>query len=133
MKKSEAKPRLSLQELRAKATEILKQQHHFLLLYDVIGSKRFVKEYGSAGLYHHLHGFHSEINKRFKKLIVPWNIAIGRTLPRFDTILGDGGGAYFSDPSVIEQILELAKRLPFKLRWAIAKDGWDESGTKILK
>lgn len=130
----EAKGEARMFEARiAHARTLLKMQGYFLLLYDVIASRAFAKEHGVRELYLRLHEFHDAVNAQCANAIVTHEIGIGRNLARFETIVGDGGGAYFSNASVIEPILELAKRLPFKLRWAVVKDGWDEVSDAILK
>lgn len=120
-----------LDRLIKKAENIIKEQGCFLLLYDVVDSTKFAEKYGYKKLYKLLGGFHYAANRRFKKYILPKKISLERKLYKFRAIVGDSGGAYFSSPEVIKPIIELAeKMLPFKLRWGIARDGWDKKSFK---
>ena len=123
----------NLQSLVRKAEKFIKEQRCFLFVYDVIGSKNYVEKYDYTELYSCLHKFQKAVNRRFYRDIFTDEIAIGKELSKFETIVGDSGGAYFSDPKVIKPIMELAdKMLPFKLRWLVAKDGWDKNLKKFL-
>jgi len=120
-------------KLITQAEKWINQQGFFLLIYDVIGSRKFAEEYGYKKLFGELWKFHKKINRKFQKIIVVHEIGLGNKLSRFRTILGDGGGAYFSDKNVIAPIIAIAEEiLPFKLRWAIAQDGWDKKLKKFL-
>jgi hypothetical protein len=120
-------------DLVFRARELIGKQGFFLLLYDVIDSRKFSNKYGYKKLYGELGKFHKEVNRRFKDAIITHEIGLGTNLSRFRTIVGDGGGAYFSDIVVILPIIKLAEELPFKLRWNVAKDGWDKKNTKIIR
>lgn len=120
-------------DLVFRARELTGKQGFFLFLYDVIGSQKFSEKHGYKKLYGELRKFHKEVNRRFKSAIVVHEIGLGAKLSRFRTIVGDGGGAYFSDIVVILPIIKLAEALPFKLRWEVAKDGWDKKNTKIIR
>ncbi len=133
MKQRKAKPAFSKRELFSRASVLVKTYGHFLLLYDVVSSRAFAKKSGARELYHQLRKFHVAVNTQCADFIVVREIGIGKNLTRFETILGDGGGAYFSDSCVIAFILKLANQLPFTLRWVVAKDGWDELADRILK
>ena len=106
---------------------------YFLLLYDVIASSVFMRKHGPQKLHSALDGFHRKVNRKFSHCIVFHEIGSGKTLSRFERILGDGGGAYFSTADVIGSILQFADQLPFRLRWTVARDGWDEKNISILK
>ena len=118
-------------ELLFQARKLIGKQGFFLFLYDVIGSRKFAEKQGYEKLYKELGKFHRKINRRFKSAIVVHEIGLGNKLFKFRTILGDSGGAYFSDIVVIIPIMTMAEALPFKLRWAVAKDGWDKKTRKI--
>ena len=109
-----------------KAKRLIKKQGYFLLYYDVVGSQNFAEKNGYKELYGRLKKFHALVNRRFKNSIVKKEIGLNRKLEKFRTIVGDSGGAYFSDCKVIIPIAELAtETLPFRLRWGIAENGWD--------
>ena len=127
------KPSLSETKLYDRARILVREQGYFLLLFDVVNSKQYADEQGHKKLLDDLNRFCRIINRRFERSIIIHEIGIGRLLSNFELILGDGGGAYFSTARVIEQILRIAQALPFKLRWTIAKDGWDKANTRILK
>ncbi len=119
--------------LKRKAKKIIGERRCFLLVYDVIGSRDYVKVYGYKKLYYYIHGFQKTVNWQFYRYLFTDKIAIGRELSKFETILGDTGGAYFSDIQVIKPIMDLANKiLPFRLRWIVAKDGWDKNLKKFV-
>ncbi len=108
-----------------KANRLIKKQGYFLFHYDVVGSRKFAEKRGYADLYDRLKKFHALVNKKFKNSIIKKEIGLGRELEKFRTIVGDSGGAYFSDSKTITPVAELAeKTLPFRLRWGIAGNGW---------
>ena len=115
-----------MKDLARKANRLIKKQGYFLLHYDVVGSVKFAEKRGYADLYGRLEKFHALVNEKFKNCIVKKETGLNRELKKFRTIVGDSGGAYFFDSKVIIPITELAeKTLPFRLRWGIAKNGWD--------
>ncbi len=123
----------NLQSLVKKARKFIDEQRCFLLVYDVIGSGDYAKYYGYEKLYGCLKSFQRAVNRRFCRDLFINEIALGKKLSKFETIVGDSGGAYFSDLKVIKPIMDLAnKMLPFRLRWMVAKDGWDKKLKKFL-
>jgi len=121
------KVRHRLSTLQKNATQILEQNGKFLLVYDVINSRLFISKKGYQEMYDLLDQFHEEINKRFEASITNGEISCQRTFTGFEKIIGDSGGCFFTDVTVIEPITTFAKQfLPFSLRWAIGEDGWDK-------
>lgn len=103
------KPNLNERQLCARVETVIKQQAYFLLLYDVVRSKSFAEKRGTAELYRLLEEFHKEVNTKFFRFICRHEIAIGNTLEKFGTIVGDGGGAYFQFTDVTHPILRIAE------------------------
>ncbi len=123
----------NLQSLVKKAKKFINERRCFLFVYDVIGSKNYAEFYGYKKLYGYPERFQKAVNRQFYRDIFTDEIALGRELSKFETIVGDSGGAYFSDLKVIKPIMDLAdKMLPFKLRWTVARDGWDKNLKKFL-
>lgn len=83
-------------------------------------------------MYELLHRFVDETTSRFSESLASGQFAF-RELNHFQLLLGDGGGGYFQDPDIVDKIAALAEEmLPFKLRWAVAENEWDEACSEIL-
>ncbi|MCK9187395.1 MAG: hypothetical protein M0P05_02590 [Candidatus Colwellbacteria bacterium] len=116
-----------LDKMKEHAQKIIDKNGKFLLVYDVIGSRRWFSEMGYEKAYLCIREFCKEINSRFKEFIVSGEIGCGKTISCFDILLGDSGGGFFADVSVIGRIVNLAKEtLSFEMYWCAGEDGWDE-------
>lgn len=114
----------SIKQLQEEAEEILKEQDNFLLVYDVINSKDYQD---SQDLLKKLWAFNQDVNKQFQNHLSKGRVSTMRTFAQFNNILGDMGGGFLNSTKPIRDIVKLAeKTLPFDLRWAVGKDGWDK-------
>lgn len=124
--------RTDLRRLIRQATKICTARGKFLLAYDVVNSRKVFTRLGYMSAVVALRAFRDKINKNFSSHSATGLIGTGRTFSNFDIIIGDSGGGFFYDTSVIEPIILMAEEtLPFKLRWAVGADGWDEKIREI--
>lgn len=114
----------SIKQLQEEAEEILKEQDNFLLVYDVINSKDYQD---SQDLLKKLWAFNQDVNKQFQNHLSKGRVSTMRTFAQFNNILGDMGGGFLKSTEPITKIIKRAeKTLPFDLRWAVGRDGWDK-------
>jgi hypothetical protein len=118
--------------LERQARKLIKKQGYFLLAYDVIRSRDYIEEHGYDDLSDTMEKFHKEMNEKHKDHFIgkPMGKMPPRHEPRivfgFTGIKGDAGVAFLKNSEPIRDIVAYVKEnLPFKVRWATARDEWD--------
>lgn len=124
---------MTIEECVSRAQEYISINGQCLLLFDMIGSRRYSD---TNGLLKRLNAMRMDLNSRFSQYFPLSNInCLIRYEKGFEIPLGDASWAAINDSSVIPEIIQYQKsNYPdIPLRWGIARDGFDEEGTKIAK
>jgi len=124
---------LSLEECVEKARKFIFKYGSYLLLFDVKNSRKFEDRQKLNG---DLVKMMKDLNEKFGEYLPENNLAVpSRKEKGFEVLLGDGSRAGINSPAIAEEIINYQKREypEIPLYWEIAKDGYDEEGTKIVR
>lgn len=127
---------MSIDECVSKAQEYISINGQCLLLFDMIGSKKYDSYETRNPLQKRLIAMTKDITEKFSDNFPLSNInCLVRYEKGFEFLLGDGSWAAIDDASVIPKIAEYQKeKYPdIPLRWGVAIDGFHEEGIKIVK
>jgi len=125
--------------LERQAQKIITEQGYFLLAYDVIKSECYIEKCGYNGLDDEMEKFHKKMNEKYSEYFI--GKPMGRMPPKYEPrilfgftrIKGDAGVVFLKNSKPIRDIVAYAKtHLPFKTRWIIARDEWDEKLKRFI-
>ena len=140
---AQTKPSHSFRELWNRAREFADEQGFFLLAYDVVGSRRYNAsdpEHPELGydeervrmFLSSLDAFHNTVNRWFGG-VIPKEPVNPRKPNQMSSFVWDCGGVYLTDPAAVEPIVQLADvMLPFKLRWIVVHDEWEDEFKRFI-
>ena len=126
----------SIDECVEKAARYISENGSCLLLFDVIGSRKYDTYETRNTLQQRIFAMAKDINSRFDRYFPLSNInCICDYEKGFEKILGDGSWAAINDASVIPEIIQYQKtHYPdVPLYWGVAIDGFDDEGMKLVK
>ncbi len=121
-----------LEKIVKDAQEFIAERGVCLLLFDVNHSRYHPDRYG---LQEKLLKMMDDLNHEFDAYFPKHDLAIrSRKEKGFEYLLGDGSWAGVNSADVIPEIIEYQRtHYPdIDLRWGVARDGYDDSRTKIV-
>jgi hypothetical protein len=124
---------MNLEECVRRADRFLALNGVYLLVMDIVGSRDYPDR---AKLFADYCQLLTDLNNEFQDYL-PTNSLTSRDRIEqgFNPITGDGATAGVNDSSVIEKVMEFAKEHPtaIPLRYAVAEDGYDYEGIRLLR
>jgi hypothetical protein len=124
---------MDLEECMDRATRFIGRNGMCLFLMDIVDSRLYPDQ---TKLFRDFDQLLIDLDAEFREYLPQNNLAVrARADQGFNVFWGDGAGGGINDASAIPRIMEFAsENYPeIKLRYAVAEDGYDREGVKLIK